>query len=267
MNQVQQKPISQNFLLDRELVNQLIRESSITPRDMVLEIGPGQGIITQELLKIAQKVVAVEVDLHLFNQLKSRLSDFSRLKLVHQNFLLFSLPTHPYKVFSNIPFNITGDIVRKLLQSDSPPSDSYLIIQKQAASKFIADNHSNSMAAILYYPWWDISITHEFKRTDFVPSPKVDCVLLRIQSRTISLIDSKSKQTYLNLVSYHFSKNRASKNIPPRRWLEIFSNFLAFPNSQILKAIQESFVKLQKQQSHLHKIHRTRTDKNWKRFK
>ncbi len=242
---------SQNFLTSQKLINKLVRESSITAQDTVLEIGPGTGVITRELLKITSQVVAIEIDPKF---------QYSAHPYIYGDFLTLPLPKKPYKVFSNIPFNITGEIVRKLLQSESPPSDSYLIMQKQAASKFIANSHNNTMAAILYYPWWNIHITHKFKRTDFIPPPQVDCVLLQIKARPISLIDPKLKQTYLDFVSYHFGRDRTSKHISPRRWLEMFGGYDG-------KSYQGSFAKLLQQQSRLHKIHRTRTDKDWKRFR
>lgn len=243
--------ISQNFLVNQKLINQLIRKSSISPKDTVLEIGPGRGIITRELLKITNQVVAIEIDPKF---------KYPAHPYIYADFLILPLPKKPYKVFSNIPFNITGDIIRKLLQSESPPSDSFLIMQNQAANKFMANDQSNTMAAILYYPWWDIHITHQFKRTDFVPPPQVDCVLLRIQARSIPLIDPKFKQIYLDFVSYNFGRDKDSKYTSPRHWLEMFSSYDG-------KSFQGSFAKLQQQQSHLHKIHRTRTDKDWKRFK
>lgn len=243
--------ISQNFLTSQKLINKLVRESSISSKDMVLEIGPGRGIITRELLKITNQVVAIEIDP------KFR---YPAHPYVYGDFLTLPLPKKPYKVFSNIPFNITGDIIRKLLQSDSPPSDSYLIMQKQAAVKFIANDKSNTMAAILYYPWWDIHITHRFKKTDFSPPPQVDCVLLRIQAKSIPLFDPKYKQIYQDFISYHFGRDKNSKYTSPRRWLAMFGSYDG-------KSYQGSFAKLLQQQSSLHKIHRTRTDKNWKRFK
>src|SRR3989344_6337013 len=134
MYQLLRQPLSQNFLWNRELVNQLIRASSIAKHDSVLEIGPGTGIITHSLLATARQVIAVEADYRLHHDLTVRFSHTPNLRLIHGDILNFNLPHQPYKVFSNIPFSITGEIIRKLLLAPHPPSDSYLILQSEAAS-------------------------------------------------------------------------------------------------------------------------------------
>jgi 23S rRNA (adenine-N6)-dimethyltransferase len=234
---------SQNFLVSRELVKKLIRNSSISSSDTVLDIGSGRGLITGELLKITPNVIAIEKD--------------PQLTKHPQDFLTYSLPAHDYKVFANIPFSITGDIIRKLLQASNPPADCYLIVQSEAANKFII-NSTNKMAALLYYPWWDIRIIHRFSRSDFQPIPKVDSVLLHIFPRTNPPVPLKQKTAYYDFVAYNFVHNPQAKFIPPSKWLAKFKH-----NQQNIKG---AYSKLVLEQSCLKKIHRTRTDKNWKKF-
>src|ERR1700737_3441561 len=145
--------LSQNFLWNRRLVDWLVRSSSISPHDLVLEIGPGRGILTQALLQAAARVVAVEIDEKLCGSLRQRLGHYPNFVLIQDDCLALHLPLEPYKVFSNIPFGITGDIIRKLLQSDDAPADCYLLVQQEAAAKFLPSNQHNSLAALLYYPW------------------------------------------------------------------------------------------------------------------
>ena len=76
------------------------------------------------------------------------------------------------------------------------------------------------MAAVLYYPWWDITIAHRFERTDFIPKPKVDCVLLRIQARLKSLVNNKN--AYQDFVAYKFIHERNAKYILPLQWIKSF---------------------------------------------
>lgn len=113
--------LSQNFLCNRQLVKQLIRDSSIGKNDTVLEIGAGQGIITQELLEASKQVLAIELDAKLLQDLRHKFMRIANLTLIQGNFLETPLPNQPYKVFSNIPFSITGEVIRKLLQSPNPP--------------------------------------------------------------------------------------------------------------------------------------------------
>lgn len=211
--------LSQNFLVNRKLVRKLIRGSSISPSDTVLEIGSGTGIITQELLQTTKKVIAIEQDVVLYSQLKQKFAGNSNLFLYQGDFLNFNLPKYPYKVFSNIPFSITGAIVRKLLGNPTPPTDCYLIMQSQAAAKFIIQPTANTLAAILYYPFWDIQITYRFARTDFSPIPAVDSVLVRFSPRC--LITNKS--AYQDFIAYSFTHNKLAKFIPPAQWLKLFT--------------------------------------------
>jgi 16S rRNA (adenine1518-N6/adenine1519-N6)-dimethyltransferase len=208
---------SQNFLVNRELARQLIRGSSIALGDTVLEIGAGTGIITQELVKAAKDIVAFEIDQGLISHLHRRFKGMNNLKLVKDDFLCSPLPQKPYKVFANIPFSITGEIFRKLLQSPHSPSDCYLVVQAEAASKFIARPQSNTLAAMLYYPWWNIHILHRFQPSDFVPSPKVGCVLLHLQPRSTPLIPPSQKAAYLDFITYHFIHHRFAKFVPPSK--------------------------------------------------
>ena len=197
--------LSQNFLINRQLVTKLVRSSSISPSDTVLEIGSGRGIITHELLKITPHVIAIEKD--------------PRFTTHPQDFLTYPLPQTPYKVFANIPFSITGAIVRKLLQDANPPKDCYLIMQAEAAAKFLVHPKANTLAAILYYPFWDIKIIYRFARTDFSPIPAVDSVLVHFTPR--SLVANKSG--YQDFIAYEFTHNKFAKFVPPTQWLKLFA--------------------------------------------
>ena len=207
MYRVLQSHLSQNFLVNRELVKQLVRGTSISSSDTVLEIGSGRGIITRELLKITPHVIAIEKD--------------PRFTKHPQDFLDYPLPKTPYKVFANIPFSITGAIVRKLLQAPNPPQDCYLIMQAEAAAKFIIHPKANTLSAILYYPFWDIRIVHRFARTDFSPTPAVDSVLLRLTYRPTPLVSSPT--AYQDFIAHSFTHNKFAKFVPPSQWIKLFT--------------------------------------------
>jgi len=238
---------SQNFFSNRELISKLIRDSFISSSDTVLDIGAGSGVITRELLKVTPHVIAIEKD--------------SRFTNNPQDFLTFPLPAHPYKVFANIPFSITADIIRKLLQSSHPPSDCYLIIQAEAARKFIINTQANTMSAMLYYPWWKIQITYKFSRSDFQPAPKVNSVLLHIQPRPKPMVPMWQKYDYLDFITYNFIHNSKAKFISPSQWLS------RLKVDNLHRTYSGSYTKLLKQQDRLQKIHRTRVDKNWRMFR
>lgn len=198
---------SQNFLKSRDLVKSLVSESSITPSDTVYEIGPGRGIITAELIKKSKKVIAIEADQKLHERLQETFSDTSNLSLIFGDFLAEKLSTRPYKIFSNIPFNRTSEIIRKLFEGDNPPSDSYLFLQREAALKIggkLLGGRETQLSTLLM-PWFETEVVYRFKRSDFSPIPAVDVVLLRLNKREKPLISKDSRSEYRDFVFYGFN--------------------------------------------------------------
>lgn len=146
---------SQNLLINDNLIEKLVSLSTIDLYDTVLEIGAGKGIITKQLLKKAGSVVVFEIDQEFVNILKS-IPD-NKLIVKNGNFLDFDLPKDRYKVFSNIPFNKTSEIVKRLLFSDNPPTDTYLVVQKEAVERFAGKpfDSKNSLLSVLFNPWFE----------------------------------------------------------------------------------------------------------------
>ncbi len=289
---------SQNFLKSKKLVRDLIKQSSINKEDLVYEIGAGQGIITKELADHCKKVIAFEIDKNLHQKLKEKFQKLSeKIVIKPGNFLKDPLSNQAYKVFSNIPFNITSDIIKKLIFSKHPPIDSYLILQKEAAKKFagIPLDTKNSLISIFTKVMFEISIFHNFKRTDFFPQPKVKIVMLRIKKKA-SLLPKERIDSFYNFITYAFSqfepnilkglsriidghrikqlakKGKFSISYKPsqlkmKSWLNLFNIFLKYSNKKQKNKIKNSFNNLQRQQGALQKIHRTRLGKNWKQCK
>lgn len=195
---------SQNFLHSRKLVSQLIERSSIDGDDVVIEIGPGKGIITEELADRSRHVISVEKDPHHADILRRRFSDRPNVTIFAVDFLDFPLPETQYKVFANIPFRITTAIVSKLTTGLAPPSDAYLTVQREAAAK-IAGLNGESMMSVSMKPWFDMTIEHEFRRRDFVPQPSVESVLLRIRRRDEPTIPWQDRERFTQLVEALFS--------------------------------------------------------------
>jgi 16S rRNA A1518/A1519 N6-dimethyltransferase RsmA/KsgA/DIM1 with predicted DNA glycosylase/AP lyase activity len=142
-----------------------------------------------------------------------------------------------------------------------------LIVQAEAALKFVPNNERNTLAAFLYYPWWEMRVTRPFRRTDFSPTPNVDCVLLRMTQRAGPLLDSRQKSIYLDYCAYIFGRNTDIKYLSAPQFLEKYQRFAHRTNPRHLSAITGAFAKLQAEQEQLSKIHRTRTDPKWKRFR
>ena len=208
--------LAQNFLRSSKLVRSLLDMSSIGSGDIVYEIGPGRGIITAELAQVARKVIAVEKDPHLVGQLCKRFQNVETIEIVENDFLRYCLPDGHYKVFASIPYNITADIVRKILYLPPVPSEAYLIVQKEAAEKF-SGCPNETQFSILAKPLFDIQIIRALRRTDFEPMPSVDSVLLHIKKRPASLLQHEDTFLFQRFVRYGFGswKNSLKLSFKP----------------------------------------------------
>lgn len=280
---------SQNFLKNSKLVEKIINQSSIGPQDVVYEIGPGKGIITEQLAKKRAKVIGIEKDEELYKKLSQKFKDNDRIKIRHDDFLSYNLPVNEkYKIFSNIPFNLTADIIDKLTSAINPPEDMYLIIQDEAARKFAGSPYGKERQySSLLKPWFELKILHHFERTDFSPVPQVKVVLLQIKKREKPLVKKEQSQFYRDFIVYGFNQwkltlksalkkiftyqqlKKLSKDLgfglsatPTdlnfNQWLGLFDYFLVGveDNKKILVCGAERMLKYQ--QDRLQKVHRTR---------
>lgn len=195
---------SQNFLHSRNLVSALVERSSIGGDDVVIEIGPGRGIITEKLADCSRHVLSIEKDPHHAEIMRSRFAARPNVTVFACDFLDFPLPETSYKVFANIPYRITTAIVAKLTSGLAPPVDAYLTVQREAAAKF-AGLDGESMLSISLKPWFDLTIEHTFRRRDFTPQPSVDSVLLRLEYRDVPAIPRHDRGCFVHLVEAIFS--------------------------------------------------------------
>lgn len=201
----QQIALAQNFLKNARLARRLLDASSITSFNTVYEIGPGRGTITAELARTAGKVIALEKDALLVQRLYARFQDIHNVQIIEADFLRYCIPDKEYKIFANIPYNITADIVRKILRVPPVPSEAYLIMQKEAAQKF-SGTPKETQFSILAKPSFDIQIARELRRTDFKPPPHVDSVLLHIRKRSPPLIQGDDLSLYRHFVRFGFGR-------------------------------------------------------------
>ena len=201
--------VSQNFLTGARIIQRLIRKTSINANDHVIEIGPGKGHITGALLQHSKQVSAIEIDKNLYDKLQAKYNGAGNLKLYNRDFLKWQLPaTGMYKVFANIPFCYTTDIMRKLAESKNPPTEAWLIIEKGAAKRFMGIPREN-MRSLMLKPLFDMSIIYHFAREDFHPMPGVDVVMLHLKKKTQHDIPYHQWQAYRRFIS-HAAKNNSA---------------------------------------------------------
>ncbi len=283
---------SQNFLRNDSLIKKLIENSSLNSKDIVYEIGPGKGIITKQLSDKCSKVVAIEYDKNLYENLKKSLGDKANVDLIFGDFLKEKLPAgYTYKIFSNIPFNLTAEILTKITSSDNPPEDSYLIIQEEAAKKYsgFPYNNKESLRSLMIKPYFEFSIIHRFENTDFSPTPHANIVLLRIKKREENLLNAEEIKKYNDFISYAFSQH--GRNLKERlkgiftdeqfkrlardlkfgilarpielkfeQWIGLFKYYINNVSIEKRKNVTGASNRLISQQKKLDKIHRFRKD-------
>ena len=278
---------SQNFLKSPEFVQSLIDKTCIGTDDLVVEIGPGKGVITKLLANKAGRVIGVEVDDELFADLRTQFQEYPNVEIIKADFLKWDIPLEPYKVFSNIPFNMTTDIVVKLLNADNPPTAVYLIMQDKAAERFIGEPVSkNTQMSILLKPYFEMAIVARIDRRQFVPIPKVDAVLAMFKKRQMPLIEPQFAQLFRDFVVYGYNqwkptilesfekiftheqraileKKANIHGAKPRdlnldQWLLLFAAFVERVSDGKKAAVKDAEERLKKQQKKLQKQFRTR---------
>ena len=197
---------SQNFLRGQSLAAKLVTDTSISRDDLVIEIGPGQGALTRELAACCGRLIAVEIDRELYKRLSEEFRVSRHVAFIHEDFLRFPLPDEPYKVFANIPYNQTAKIVRKLVGSVVPPEEAYLILQQEAAERFAGSPYAaETLFSLLLKPWWHVEILRRLRRTDFVPTSRVDSVLIWITRRVKPLIEQSQRSLYKDFLTAVFT--------------------------------------------------------------
>lgn len=183
------KSLGQHFLTSRGALAAIIDSADLNAKDVVLEIGPGKGILTTELLKHAKQVIAIEKDRELFTWLGIQFADEIRNKkliLLNEDILEFE-PKGDYKIVANIPYNITGAIIEKFLSAKNQPSSMTLLVQKEVAERIVAKNPSQSRAgtkesilSLSVKVYGEPKYIQTVKAGSFNPPPKVDSAILQI---------------------------------------------------------------------------------------
>lgn len=203
------KSLGQHWLKDREILATIADAGEIEATDTVLEIGPGLGTLTSELLKRAKKVVAVEIDGDLARKLPGQFPG-KNLEVINQDILEFDLTQLPenYIVVANVPYYITSKIVRHLMTSQNKPSRTVLLIQKEVAERIAAGPGDMSILTVSTQIYaeaeLDILVPAEF----FTPPPKVDSQVVVLHTRDEPLVQPEDEKAFFRMMKAGFSAKR-----------------------------------------------------------
>ncbi|MCI1274298.1 MAG: 16S rRNA (adenine(1518)-N(6)/adenine(1519)-N(6))-dimethyltransferase RsmA [Clostridiaceae bacterium] len=218
------KRLGQNFLVNGEVISDIIEQANISPDETVLEIGPGVGFVTEQLIKYAKKVIAVELDEDAIKELKKL--NAPNLELIHQDILktdISALCSEKIKVVANIPYYITSPIIAHLLgevddlnnKNRNSITEIILMVQEEVAKRMVASENSPNKQygplTILSQFWADVNIFKLVGRKSFYPSPKVNSALVQLKVRQNPLLKLSDYTHFRKVVRAAFSQRR--KNI------------------------------------------------------
>ena len=205
------KSLGQHWLEDDASLEAMCDAAGLQPGDTVLEIGPGYGTLTEQLLAKGTKVVALEFDESLVQQLAKRFrnngDDFLLIQGDIRTFDLSTVP-YPYKVVANIPYYLTSNLIQLLSESTTPPSIATLLVQKEVAQRVAAAPGDMSILSITAQFYWEVSLGREVAAELFTPPPKVDSQILILKWRQTPIFESTEPKDFFRLVKAGVSQKR-----------------------------------------------------------
>ncbi len=200
--------MGQNFLIDRDALQTIVSAAHLTQSSVVVEVGPGLGVLTWELVQVAGSVTAIELDTRLANRLARVYAESSNLTLVNQDVLqtdIAALTQHkPYQVVANLPYAITSPVLRHFLESANPPTSMVVLVQREVAQRICAQPGDMSVLAhgiqVRAIPELIAVVPPE----SFLPAPEVHSAVMRLTLRDKPLIEPEREARVFRILKAGF---------------------------------------------------------------
>lgn len=221
------KSLGQNFLVNDNVIDEIIRGSNIDKQDLIIEIGPGLGVLTNRLLQESNNVVAVELDKRMVNILKDRFAQNindqaeSKLEIINEDILKINLnqliaekrknqEIKQVKIVANLPYYISTPIIMKLLENRLDIDEIIVMVQQEVAERLIAKTGTRLAGAITYAVEYYSEATSLIKvpKESFVPSPKVESEVIKLKVRKDKKIHVENEKLLFNIISKSFMQRR-----------------------------------------------------------
>lgn len=258
------KGLGQNFLIDGNLVRTIRESANVTKDDYVLEIGPGFGTLTEELLLHAKKVVAVEIDRRLVEVLNYTLSEFDNFELINEDVLKVDFDKlidekfegKPFKVLANLPYYITTPIITSLLEKKLPVENMTFMVQKEVADRLVASPNNKQYGSITvfidYYS--QAKIVAKAPKSVFVPQPKVDSAVVQLtlnknladvdEEKLFKLVHAGFQQRRKNILNSLSSDK--SLDLDKEKLMQILETLEISPNSRAENLSLDDYIRISK---------------------
>lgn len=213
------RSLGQNFLTNKKVIDEIVEGADITKEDLVIEIGPGIGVLTAAAAEKAGKVIAIEIDTNLVTILGDTLAEFDNVKVINENVLKLNLAKiieeeagdyKAVKVIGNLPYYITTAIIMKLLEEKLPVESITIMMQKEVADRIKSSPGSRIYGAISvavqYY--CRVNIVEDVPKEYFMPMPKVDSAVLRLDVRKEAPVNLLNEKMFFRCIKAGFSQRR-----------------------------------------------------------
>ena len=216
------KSLGQNFLINEEVINQIIEKAEIDEKDLIIEIGPGLGTLTSRLLEKAGKVICVEIDDRMITILNDRFKLYNNFELIHDDILKVDLNKiinenlfennniKKIKIVANLPYYITTPIIMKLLEEKLNITSITVMIQKEVADRLIAVPGEKNAGAITYsvYYYAEAEKVLDVENNSFIPEPSVTSTVIKLNIRKEPVIQIKDEKLMFRIIKQAFMQRR-----------------------------------------------------------
>lgn len=215
------KKLGQNFLINKEIIENIVTKAEVTEKDLVIEIGPGLGSLTAELLEKAGRVVCIELDPNMIKILEKRFGSNPKFRLIHEDVLKVDLKSlileekehHKLidaKVVANLPYYITTPIIMKLLEEKLEIKSITVMVQKEVAQRLTAvpgEEHTGAITYTINY-YSKPSIIIDVPRENFMPEPEVDSAVMHLQVLEKPSVKVEDEKLFFEIIKLAFMQKR-----------------------------------------------------------
>lgn len=213
------KDLGQNFLIDENVIENIVKSANINKNDFVIEIGPGLGTLTSKLVENAGKVIAIELDTKMLQILNDRFALYNNFKVINEDVLKVDLnnliknentQNYTVKIVANLPYYITTPIIMKLLEEQLSIDSITVMIQKEVADRLTEIPGGKNTGAITYcvYYYADAKEVLTVPNTSFIPEPKVNSEVINLKIRKEPPVQLKNEKIFFKVIKASFMQRR-----------------------------------------------------------